>query len=207
MLSHTFNFRIAALDIIWQSNSSILCKLWQDTKCSNVRSVINGQLSNSRTDKLSAAQQPAASWRIPSSVISSQCDKVYSKIKAKTKKSYKRKCIENLQKKRLSERMPTSFSKLGQPVAKCANVKSVIWLHSSKSIRSKYLQFLPNAWKPISVKLRQPDASSVFSSGLFCERAISERSESSTHFETQSFCNLGQLAAICRIEASVTVCK
>lgn len=35
----------------------------------------------------------------------------------------------------------TSFSRLGQPVARWANVKSVIWLHSSKSIRSKYLQF------------------------------------------------------------------
>lgn len=73
---HTLKRRIAALVIIWQSYNSIRCKLWHDTKCSNVWSVINGQLSNSKTDKLSAAQLPAANCRIPSSVINSQCDKV-----------------------------------------------------------------------------------------------------------------------------------
>lgn len=34
----------------------------------------------------------------------------------------------------------TSFSKLGHPVARWTSVRSVIWLHSSRSIRSKYLQ-------------------------------------------------------------------
>lgn len=35
----------------------------------------------------------------------------------------------------------TNFSKLGHPVAKWASVTSVIWEHSSRSIRSRYLQF------------------------------------------------------------------
>lgn len=48
------------------------CRLWQEIKCSSVASVINGQLSNSRTDKLSAAHEPAANCLIPSSVINSQ---------------------------------------------------------------------------------------------------------------------------------------
>lgn len=67
---------MAARVIIWQSYNSIRCKLWHVTKCSSVWSVINGQLSNSNTDKLSAAQLPAANCLIPSSVISSQCDNV-----------------------------------------------------------------------------------------------------------------------------------
>lgn len=73
----TLKRRIAARVIIWQSYNSIRCKLWHDTKCSSVWSVINGQLSSSNTDKLSAAQLPAANCRIPSSVINSQCDNVW----------------------------------------------------------------------------------------------------------------------------------
>lgn len=92
-------------------------------------------------------------------------------------------------------------------MAKCASVRSVIWLHSSRSIRSRYLQFRASAWKPISVKLRHPDTSNVLSCWLCCESAISERSVSSEHLDTHNFCSLGQLAASCRIDASLMVCK
>lgn len=77
----TRNLLIAALVIIWQSYNSMRYKLWQDTKYSNVWSVIKGQLSNSRTDKLSAAQLPAANCLMPSSVMSSQWDNVWNDIK------------------------------------------------------------------------------------------------------------------------------
>lgn len=54
----------------------------------------------------------------------------------------------------------TNFSKLGQPVAKWASVKSVIWLHSSKSMRSKYLQFC--FYNGIHTKSRNIYKSSTF---------------------------------------------
>jgi hypothetical protein len=86
----TLSFLMAFLEINWQSYNSILWRLWHEVKCSKVASVIKGQLSNSRTDKLSAAQLPAASWRIPSSVISSQCDKVCVRVEEAIKMNKKK---------------------------------------------------------------------------------------------------------------------
>lgn len=189
---------MAAREMSWQSNSSIRCRLWHETKCSSVRSVIKGQLSSSSTERLSAAQLPEVKWRIPSSVISSQCERVY-KTEGETWISFYNVTCFKWQ--------LTSFSRLGQPMAKWASVRSVIWLHSSRSIRSRYLQFRASAWKPISVKLRHPDTSNVLSCWLCCESAISERSVSSAHLDTHNFCSRGQLAASCRIDASLMVCK
>lgn len=182
--------------ISWQSNNSMRCRLWQDTKCSSVRSVIRGQLSSSSTDRISAAQLPVVRCRIPSSVISSQCDRVYWKATR----------LNSVHWSGLLEKS-TNFSKLGQPVARWANVRSVIWLHSSRSIRSRYLQFRPSAWKPMSVKLRHPDTSRVFSRWLCCERDNRVRSVRSAHLDTHNFCSLWQLAASWRIDESVMVCK
>lgn len=195
--NRTFSFRMAAREMSWQSNSSMRCRLWHETKCSSVRSVINGQLSSSSTERLSAAQLPEVKWRIPSSVISSQCERVYRTEEEIWITFFIVTFMWQL----------TSFSRLGQPMAKWASVRSVIWLHSSRSIRSRYLQFRPSAWKPISVKLRHPDTSNVLSCWLCCESAISERSVSSAHLDTHNFCSRGQLAASCRIDASVMVCK
>lgn len=123
----------------------------------------------------------------------------------------------------------TNFSKLGHPVAKWANVKSVIWLHSSRSIRSKYLQFcetvtkkyfinkldiciytklqmqltFPNAWKPKSVNWWQPATSSVFNSGLCWASDVSVWSVSSTHFDTHSFCRFKHVSLIFWMDTSV----
>ena len=70
------NLLIPALVISWQSYNSILCKLWQETRWSKLASVIRGKLSSSRTIKCSDEQGAMPNWRIPSSVISSQCDKL-----------------------------------------------------------------------------------------------------------------------------------
>lgn len=120
----------------------------------------------------------------------------------------------------------TSFSRLGQPVARWANVKSVIWLHSSKSIRSKYLQFymkcerkavvvhrkknwkiftFPSAWKPKSVNWWQPATSNVFKYRLCWANDISVWSVSSAHFDTHNFCKFKQVSAIFWIATSVTL--
>lgn len=72
----TLSLLIPARVICWQSYSSILSKLWQLFRCSREASVIKGQLSSSITSKRSCAQAPFPKWRIPSSVISSQWDKL-----------------------------------------------------------------------------------------------------------------------------------
>lgn len=73
----------------------------------------------------------------------------------------------------------TSFSKLGHPVAKCASVRSVIWLHSSKSILSKYLQLcmkkiVVNSFQKIKLLLRnnlaeclKPNIGELMTTGTF----------------------------------------
>lgn len=75
-LSFTLSLLIPARVICWQSYSSILSRLWQLFRCSREASVIRGQLSSSITSKRSWAQAPFPKCRIPSSVISSQWDKL-----------------------------------------------------------------------------------------------------------------------------------
>lgn len=72
----TLSLLIPARVICWQSYSSILSRLWQLFRCSREASVIRGQLSSSITSKRSWAQAPLPKCRIPSSVISSQWDKL-----------------------------------------------------------------------------------------------------------------------------------
>lgn len=74
----TFSRRIPARVISWQSYSSIRCRVWQPDKCSRAASDINGQLSNSRTVRNSAAPAPVPIWRTPSSVTISQCERLCS---------------------------------------------------------------------------------------------------------------------------------
>lgn len=70
----------------WQSYNIILCKLWQLIRCSRDASVIRGQLSNSSTAKCSEAHVEVLRCLMPSSVISSQCDKLcYWKYEFKLK--------------------------------------------------------------------------------------------------------------------------
>lgn len=127
----------------------------------------------------------------------------------------------------------TNFSRLGHPVARCARVESVIWLHSSRSIRSKYLQFWkntvairriacivyytsklnvqaltrPNAWNPKSVNWWQPATSMVFKYGLCCDNEVNDESVSSAHLETHNFFNWRHVAAILWMETSVMLCR
>lgn len=180
-------------------------------------------MSNSNTDRLSAAQLPAANCLIPSSVINSQCESVCKMFNW----FYNLKFINLFRFYKILQFLITNFSKLGQPVAKCDNVKSVIWLHSSKSMRSKYLQLckikllinfilkmkktsvhtLPNAWKPKSVNWWQPATSKVFKYGLFCANDVSDWSVNSAHLETHSFLNWRQVSAIFTMDTSVTLYK
>lgn len=73
---------IPARVICWQSYSSILSRLWQLFRCSREASVIRGQLSNSITSRRSWAQAPFPRWRMPSSVINSQWDKLCTQTEA-----------------------------------------------------------------------------------------------------------------------------
>lgn len=63
----------------WQSYSSILSRLWQFSRCSRVTSVMRRQLSSSSTCSLSCPHVLLLRWRIPSSVISSQWDKLWNR--------------------------------------------------------------------------------------------------------------------------------
>lgn len=113
------------------------CKLWQDcNKWSRLLSVIRGQLSNSNTAKCSAAQGDKDNCLIPSSVINSQCDKLWRNIKAILQPDYNE----------INKGELTNFSSLGQPIAKWVRVASVIITHSSKSIFSKSRQFCKDGW-------------------------------------------------------------
>lgn len=78
----TLSLLIPARVICWQSYSSILSRLWQLFRCSREASVIRGQLSNSITSRRSWAQAPFPRWRMPSSVISSQWDKLCTQTEA-----------------------------------------------------------------------------------------------------------------------------
>lgn len=55
------------------------CRLWHEMRCSKEASVMRGQLSSSRTVKFSAAQGDVPRWRMPSSVMSSQWDRLCNK--------------------------------------------------------------------------------------------------------------------------------
>lgn len=68
----------------WQSYSSILSKLWQFSRCSRVTSVMRRQLSSSSTCSLSWPHVLLLRWRIPSSVINSQWDKLWNRGKQLT---------------------------------------------------------------------------------------------------------------------------
>ena len=70
------NLLIPALVISWQSYNSILWRLWQETRWSKLASVIRGKLSSSKTIKCSDEHGAMPNWRIPSSVINSQWDKL-----------------------------------------------------------------------------------------------------------------------------------
>lgn len=71
------SLRMPALVISWQSYSSMRSRLWQACRrWSRLASVIRGQLSNSNTARCSAAHGERANCRMPSSVISSQWDKL-----------------------------------------------------------------------------------------------------------------------------------
>ena len=75
----TLSLRIPILVNSWQSYSSTLWRLWHDVKYSREASVINGQLSNSKTVRFSAAQGERHRCLMPSSVMSSQCDSVWKR--------------------------------------------------------------------------------------------------------------------------------
>lgn len=72
----TLSRRIPARVISWQSYSSMRCRLWHEMRCSKEASVMRGQLSSSRTVKFSAAHGDVPRWRMPSSVMSSQWDRL-----------------------------------------------------------------------------------------------------------------------------------
>ena len=74
--THTLIRLIPARVTCWQSYSSILSKLWQFSRCSRVTSVMRRQLSSSSTCSLSWPHVLLLRWRIPSSVINSQWDKL-----------------------------------------------------------------------------------------------------------------------------------
>lgn len=63
----------------WQSYSSILSRLWQFSRCSRVTSVMSRQLSSSSTCSRSWPHVLLLRWRIPSSVINSQWDKLWNR--------------------------------------------------------------------------------------------------------------------------------
>lgn len=67
---------IALLVICWQSKMSNRWRFWQRSKWSIALSVIDGQLSSSRTRRFSWADGLEPMYRIPSSVICSHRDKV-----------------------------------------------------------------------------------------------------------------------------------
>jgi hypothetical protein len=70
------NLLIPLLVINWQSYNSTLVNPWHWYNCSNDKSVISGQLSNSNTCNDSFAQFDELISFIPSSVINSHRDSV-----------------------------------------------------------------------------------------------------------------------------------
>lgn len=71
--------------------------MWQDVKWSKEASVTNGQLSNSNTVRFSAAHGDNDKCLIPSSVISSQCDKVWKCLIKKNVLIYLKMYLLNIQ--------------------------------------------------------------------------------------------------------------
>lgn len=137
----TLSLRMPALVISWQSYSSMRSRLWQACRrWSRLASVIRGQLSSSNTARCSAAHGERANCRMPSSVISSQWDKLCVQkviefegwISSLTRDYFHCQIIINFL---------TNFSNLGQPIDKWMRVASVIKRHSSRSIFSNNLQF------------------------------------------------------------------
>lgn len=84
----TLSLFIPARVICWQSYSSIRSRLWQLFRCSSEASVIRGQLSSSITSRRSWAQGPLPRCLMPSSVISSQCDRLYRNTVVPTQELY-----------------------------------------------------------------------------------------------------------------------
>jgi hypothetical protein len=78
-IKSTLSRRIPARVMSWQSYSSMRWRLWHEMRCSREASVISGQLSSSRTVKFSAAQGDVPRWRMPSSVMSSQWDRLWNR--------------------------------------------------------------------------------------------------------------------------------
>lgn len=68
--------RMPCLVISWQSYSSKRTKALHERRCSSEASVINGQLSSSNTLSFSFAARLWLRWYIPSSVMSSQWDRL-----------------------------------------------------------------------------------------------------------------------------------
>ena len=74
--SWLLNRRMPDRVISWQSYSSTRLRLWQETRWSREASVMSGRLSNSKTFRFSEAQGAMPSCRIPSSVMSSQWERL-----------------------------------------------------------------------------------------------------------------------------------
>lgn len=144
---------IPARVICWQSYSSILSRLWQLFRCSSEASVISGQLSSSTTSRRSWAQVPLPRCRMPSSVISSQCDKLRTCRRGQWIDS-----CSNVLSVICTHSSRSIFSSSWQFLASVVKPTSVSWEQRATSSILSLAQFCPSAFSIASVILEQPEA-------------------------------------------------
>lgn len=139
--------------ICWQSYNSIRSRLWQLFKCSNDASVMRGQLSNSITSRRSWAQAPLPRWRIPSSVINSQWERLNTCSLGQCMESWIR-VLSVI----CTHSSKSIFSSSWQFLARVVNPRSVSCEHRATSRILSRGQFCPSALRIESVMLEQPEA-------------------------------------------------